>query len=198
MNACSFTAGADYRLYAATMTRFSGDSTDTLIDLIASDGTTALETNDADGATGTASNSAGAVAATAGTSYVRARPFAAASRPGASRPHDFFLRVDLGSPIPEMEPTDEGPPQVPRSNGSGGRVIRAATAKHDIFAVTVNAGDTIGVIVRVDLERGAPAWNAMDGIGAFTGCFVITLERKRTTEELRLATSSKPKEPYGR
>lgn len=186
MNAHSFTAGADYRLYAGTMTRFSGGSTDTLIDVIASNGTTALETSDDDGATGTASNIAGPLVATAGTSYVRARQFDAASRPGASRPHDFFLRVDLGSPIPEMEPPDEGAPRVPRSNGSGGRVIRAATAKNDLFAITVNAGDTIGVIVRVDLERGAPAWNAMAGIGAFTGCFVITLEPKRTTEELRL------------
>ncbi|HEV2839863.1 MAG TPA: hypothetical protein VGW39_00925 [Chthoniobacterales bacterium] len=188
MNAYSFTAGADYRLHAATMTRFGGGgSADTSIDLIASDSTTALETNDDDGATGTASNIAGAVvAAAAGTSYVRARQFDAASLPGASRSHDFFLRVDLGSPIPEMEPPDEDAPQVPRSNGSGGRVIRAATAKNDLFAITVNAGDTIGVIVRVDLERGAPAWKAMAGIGALTGCFVITLERQRTTEELRL------------
>ena len=189
MNAYSFTARADYRPYAATMTRFSGGSTDTLIDLIASDGATALEANDDDGATGTASNTAGAVVAAAGTSSVRARQFDAASLPGAGRPHDFFLRVDLGSPIPEMEPPDEGAPQVPRSSGSGGRVTRAATAKNEIFAITVNAEGTIGVIVRVDLERGAPAWNAMDDIGVFTGCFVIALERKRTTQELRLTTS---------
>ena len=37
----------------------------------------------------------------------------------------------------------------------GCRVIGLATAKNDIFAITINR-DTIGGIVGVDLERGAP------------------------------------------
>jgi hypothetical protein len=39
----------------------------------------------------------------------------------------------------------------------GGRVIGPATAKYEVFVITVN-GDTIGV-VPVDLERGVPMWN---------------------------------------
>ena len=49
---------------------------------------------------------------------------------------------------------DKGVPPPPRSNGKGGRVIGTATAKRDSFAITVD-GSTIGVIVAIDLERGA-------------------------------------------
>jgi hypothetical protein len=35
-------------------------------------------------------------------------------------------------------------------------VIRTATARVGTFAIAVNAANTIGVIVGVDLERGAP------------------------------------------
>jgi hypothetical protein len=142
----SFTAGADYRMYAATMTGCSGGSTDTPRDVIASEGTTVLEADD----------DSGGIA-------------------GAIRPYDFYLRVLSGSPIPETEPNDEGAPQAPRSNGGMSRVIGPATAKNDSFAITVNGEDTIGVIVAVDLERGAPVWNVIAGTGVFTGSFVITL-----------------------
>jgi len=37
-------------------------------------------------------------------------------------------------------------------------VIRAATAKEGFFAITVDDVDTIGVIVGVELERGAAGW----------------------------------------
>jgi hypothetical protein len=77
--------------------------------------------------------------------------------------------------MPEMEPNDGLLPQVPRSNGWRSRVIGPATAKNDSFAITVNGEDTIGVIVAVDLERGAPVWNVIAGTGVFTGSFIITL-----------------------
>jgi hypothetical protein len=44
-------------------------------------------------------------------------------------------------------------------------VIRAATAKEGFFAITVNDVDTIGVIVGVELERGAPGWEMFAGRG---------------------------------
>lgn len=146
MNAYSFTSGADYRGYAATMTGFSGGGAGTVTGLVASDGTALLETED--GTIG--------------------------SLPGPIGPCDFFLCVDLGSPIPEMEPTNEGAPHAPRSNGLRDRVIGAATAKNGIFAITVN-GDTIGVIGPVGLERGAPEWKVNAGNGEFTGSFIIAL-----------------------
>ena len=75
-------------------------------------------------------------------------------------PHyDFLERVLSESPIPELVPPDKGAPQVPRSNGRECRVIRTATARGNTFGITVSGKDTIGVIVCVDLERGAPEKN---------------------------------------
>lgn len=146
VNAYSFTAGADYPGYAATMTGFSDCCAGTVTGLVASDGTALLEIED--GAIG--------------------------NPPGPTAPSDFFLCVDLGSPIPEMEPTNEVAPHAPRSNGLRDRVVGAATAKNGIFAITVN-GDTIGVIGPVGLERGAPEWKVNAGSGGFAGSFIITL-----------------------
>ena len=175
MDAQSFTAGADYRMFAATMTGFSGGSADTLRDIIASESTTVLEADDDGGAIGASSNIAGRVLPI-GAYYVRGRRFNPTSPPGTIHPYDFYLRVLSGSPIPEREPNDEGAPQAPRSSGWGSRVIGLATAKNESFAITVNGRDTIGVIVAVDLERGAPVWNVIAGTGVFTGAFVITLQ----------------------
>jgi hypothetical protein len=73
-----------------------------------------------------------------------------------------------------MEPTHGVAPPAPRSNGWRGRVIGPATAKNEVFAITVN-GQMIGVIVFADLERGVPEWNVIAGSGVFTGSFIITL-----------------------
>jgi hypothetical protein len=181
VDAQSFTAGADYRMYAATMTGFSGGSADTLREVVASEGTTALEADDDGGAIGTPSNIAG-TALPIGTYYVRGRRFNTTSPPGTIHPYDFYLRVLSGSPIPERGPNDEGAPQAPRSNGRRSRVIGPAAAKNDSFAITVNGRDTIGVIVAVDLERGAPVWNVIAGTGKFTGAFVITLRPEAADE----------------
>jgi len=175
VDAHSFTAGADYRMYAATMTGFSGGAAETLRDVIASENTTVLVADDDAGAIRTPAHIAGTVLPI-GTYYVRGRRFNTASPPGAIRPYEFYLRVLSGSPIPERQPHHEGAPQAPRSNGRRSRVIGPAAAKHDSFAITVNGRDTIGVIVAVDLERGAPVWNVIAGTGKFTGAFVITLQ----------------------
>jgi hypothetical protein len=63
VDAYSFTAGADYRVYAATMTGFDGGFAETLRDIIASDGTTMLEAEDEDGAIGSASNTGDTIVA---------------------------------------------------------------------------------------------------------------------------------------
>ena len=175
MDAHSFTVGADYRIYSATTTGFYGGSFETLRDVIASDGVAARTANDDGGAIASALNVAGTVLRGTGTSYVRVRQIDDASRPDMIHQYDFYVRVLSGSPIPEMEPSDEDAPEVPRSNGWRGRVIGPATAKSGGFAITVNGRDTIGVIVAVDLERGAPVWSVIAGSGVFTGSFTITL-----------------------
>jgi hypothetical protein len=172
MDAHSFTAGADYRIHAATI---SGGSADTLRNAIASNSAAVLKAHDGGGAAGSPSNIAGTVLPTVGTCYVKVRQFNTTSHLGAVLSYDFYVRVLSGSPIPEMEPNDEGAPEAPRSNGWGCRVIGPATAKNEVFAITVNGKDTIGVIVGVDLERGAPVWNVIAGTGEFTGSFIIIL-----------------------
>lgn len=169
MDAHSFTVGADYRAYSATTTGLSGGATGTLRDVIALNSTTVLEA-DEDEAVMNAPKFAGTVPAAAGTYYVR--QFNAASLPGTTRPFYFYVRALTGSPIPKAENV-EGTPPAPRSNGWRSRVIGPATAKDDAFAITVDGGDTIGVIVCVDLERGAPEWNLIPRIGVFTGCFIM-------------------------
>jgi hypothetical protein len=175
MDAHSFTAGADYRIHAATLTGFSGGSADMLRDVVASDSSMWLEEEDCGGTSGSRSKIAGTVLPTTGTHYVRVRQFNTTSLSGTIHSYHFYLRVLSGSPIPEKEPDNDGPPQAPRSNGWGSRVIGPATAKNDSFAITVNGSDAIGVIAGVDLERGAPVWKLIAGTGVFTGSFIITL-----------------------
>lgn len=174
MDEHSFTAGADYRIHAATMTGFSGGSADTLRDVIASDGKAVLEKDGEEGAGRSPLNVAGTVLPMARTNYSKAQWFNTASLPAAIRSSDFYVRVLSGSPIPEMEPNHGVAPQAPRSNGWRGRVIGPAKAKTGVFAITVH-GHMIGVIVFVDLERGVPVWNVIAGSGVFTGSFIITL-----------------------
>jgi hypothetical protein len=104
VDALSFTAGTDDRLYAATMTGFGSGFAETLRDIIASNGTTMLETDNVDGAIGSASNT----------------------------------------------------------------------------------GDTIAVIVNVDPVRAAPRWRMMDGIGAFSGSFIINCNGSGRRKRLRI------------
>ena len=175
MDAHSFTVGADYRIYSATTTGFSGGAADTLSDVIASDDRTVLEASEEGGAIRSPSSIARTVLPTTATCcYVRVRQATITSLRGPIRPYDFYVRVLSGSPGPETEP-NEGVPPAPRSNGWRGRVIGPATAKTGCFAITVNGRDTIGVIVAVDLERGAPVWDVIEGGGMFTGSFILIL-----------------------
>lgn len=174
MDEYSFTAGADYRIYAATLTGFSGGSADTLSEVVASNGTTVLEADGDEGTIGSPSEIAGTALATAGTHHVEAWQFETTSLPATIRPYDFYLRVLSESPIPEMEPNHGVAPQALHSNGWRGRVIGPATAKNEVFAITVN-GQMIGVIVFVDLECGVPEWKMIARSGVFTGSFIITL-----------------------
>ncbi len=66
--------------------------------------------------------------------------------------HHFCARLLSKSPLPELV-FPSAPPAL-RSSGWGCRVIDAAKAKNEIFAITVNEDTILGVVL-VDLERGA-------------------------------------------
>lgn len=61
-----------------------------------------------------------------------------------------------------------------RAPTAGGPGDRTAKAKYEVFAITVNGRNTIGV-VSVDLERGVPVWKSITGTGLFAGSFIILL-----------------------
>jgi hypothetical protein len=74
--------------------------------------------------------------------------------PGAIHRFKAFACAVSGSPMPEREPDDgcSASAALQRLRGPGDG---AATAKYEVFAITVNGRNTIGV-VSVDLERGVP------------------------------------------
>ena len=69
----SFTAAAGDRVFAATMTGFSGGDTDTLIDIIGIDGTTVIETDDDDGGIASLASSLAGTLLPTGRHLLRAR-----------------------------------------------------------------------------------------------------------------------------
>ena len=101
----SFTANAGDRVYAAVMTSFSSNaSTDSVLTLFASDGTTVVETDDNDGSLGSSSSTiAGANIVSGGAYFLQVKHFSATSH---LRPYHLHVRVQSGSPTAEVEPND--------------------------------------------------------------------------------------------
>src|SRR5262245_23916363 len=129
----SFTASAGNRIYVATMTAAtaSGSSNDTILDVIASDGVTVIETDDQNGFfSGSASTIAGAVIPVAGTYYIRVRGFAISNQ---IRPYHLHFRVQTGAATPEVEPNDT-----------------TGTAQADTKATAIARGGVPGAAPRLD------------------------------------------------
>ena len=100
------------KIYAATMTSGSGGGNgDTVLEVIASDGSTVLELDDEDGTFGGSSSSiAGTLLATPGTYYLRVTNSFRPPLPIA--PYDLYFAVRSGAPTAETEPNNNGTPQV--------------------------------------------------------------------------------------
>jgi subtilisin-like proprotein convertase family protein len=161
----SFTAGLGDRVYAATMTSASASaSVDSVLDLIASDGTTVLETDNDDGSFGaTSSGIAGFAIPSAGTYFLRVRHNSATAQ---IRPYDLYFTLQSGSPTPETEPNDTFPGQaLPASGWVSGSTSSATDL--DFYSIALNAGDTVFLSLDLDPERDTVEWNAQLGFGAF-------------------------------
>ena len=87
------------------MTSFSSNaSTDSVLTLFASDGTTVVETDDNDGSLGGSSSSiAGANIVSGGAYFLQVKHFSATNH---LRPYHLHVRVQSGSPTAEVEPND--------------------------------------------------------------------------------------------
>lgn len=160
----SFTANAGDRVHAATMTSFSSNgSTDSQLELFASDGTTSIEFDDDSGSFGGLSSAiAGATIPASGTYYLRVKHFSAANQ---LRPYELYLNVVSGAATAETEPND-ATPQVLAANGwmSGST---SSTTDIDLYSISLNAGETVYLSLDNDPERDNVEWNMQLGLGQF-------------------------------
>lgn len=165
----SFSATAGDRVYLAAMTSGSaGSSTDSQLTLLASDGSTTIEFDDDNGSfAGLSSSIAGATIPSTGTYFIRINDFTAGTT--SERPYELHLRVQSGTPTPEIEANDTpATANVLPANGwvSGTRNPAVAT-EQDWFSLNLNAGDTVYLALDLDPERDAVSWNGRLGFGLF-------------------------------
>ena len=165
----SFTASAGDRVYAAAMTSFSaGNSTDSQLTILASDGTTVLEFDDDNGSFAALSSSiAGTTIPTAGTYFIKVNDFTAGTT--SERSYELHFRLQSGAPTPEVESNDTPATANPLpANGwvSGTRNPAAAT-EQDWFSLSLNAGDTVYLSLDLDPERDGTTWNGRLGFALF-------------------------------
>jgi len=161
----SFTAAAGDRIYAALMTSLSASgNSDSVLQLIDSDGSTVLETDLDDGSFGAVSSSiAGAVLPAAGTYYLRVSAQSAADQ---IRPYRLYLQLRGGIPVAESEPNDAAPGQ-PLPAGGWVSGDTSTTSDADFYSLALNAGDTVFISLDLDPERDTTEWNGQLGFGLF-------------------------------
>ena len=161
----SFTASAGDRVYAATMTLGSPSSTDSILNIIDSDGTTVLESDDNNGFFGSNSSSiAGRVLPTGDTYYIRVNGLNPASE---IRPYDLFVAVRSGTPVPETEPNSPTPETLPGTGWVDGTI--SDPADQDRFNVTLSKGDTLFASLDVDPDRDENEFNGNLVFSTFGG-----------------------------
>ena len=165
----SFSASAGDFVYAAVMTAFSsGNSTDSQLTLLDTNGTTVIEFDDDDGSFTTFSSSiAGAAIPATGTYFLKVNDFTAGTT--SQRPYELHFRLQTGAPTPEVESNDTPATANPLpANGwvSGTRNPAAAT-EQDWFSLTLAAGDTVFLSLDMNPERDAVEWNGRLGFALF-------------------------------
>jgi uncharacterized repeat protein (TIGR01451 family) len=165
----SFSANAGDRFYAAAMTSFSaGSSTDSQLTLLASDGTTVIEFDDDNGSFAALSSTiAGATIPTTGTYFLKVNDFTAGTT--SERPYELYLRLQSGSPTPEVESNDTPATAnpLPASGWVSGTRNPAAATEQDWHSLSLNAGDTVFLSLDVNPERDGVVWNGRLGFALF-------------------------------
>jgi cysteine-rich repeat protein len=161
----SFSASMNDRIYAGTMTSWATPSQDSLLELLASDGTTVIESDDDDGVFAQFSSSiSGATITGAGsaTYYLRVKPFTS----GVINPYDLHFQLRSGSPTAETEPNGNGSSfqNLPTSKWVSGALADAADV--DGFIISASAGDTITASLDLDPERDG-GWDGQLNLQSF-------------------------------
>jgi subtilisin-like proprotein convertase family protein len=178
----SFTANAGDRVYAAVQTQWSNASGDSRLDVMASDGTTSLEFDDDNGSfSSLASAIGGTIIPAAGTYYVRVYGYSATT---VITPYYLHVRVQSGTPAPEVEPNNDliTANPLPASGWVSGNI--AATTDPDFFSFTLNAGDSVFLGLDMDPDRATSNtnWNGRLGLGIFAGNQILVVNDGSTTK----------------
>jgi uncharacterized repeat protein (TIGR01451 family) len=166
----SFLAAPGARVFAATMTASSAGAQDTVIDILDTNGTTILESDNDDGSFGGQSSAIGGVFLTnGGTYYVRVRQGATATLGDSIRPYDLYVNVVNNAPVAEVEPngTSATATSIDAAEWASGTI--GAAGDQDWYSFTAEAGDTIVAILDADPERDTPDWDPKMAMGIFNG-----------------------------
>jgi hypothetical protein len=159
----TFTAPAGSRVWLETDTggvqNAGATSRDTVVDLLAADGTTVIENDDDDGTgnggdgtieTGLASLIAGRVLTTGGTYFIRVQAFSAT---GIVNPYRLFVSLTNVAATPEVEANNT----AATANVANSPALRSGSigviGDADYYSVSANAGDTIFFPVDADPDR---------------------------------------------
>ena len=159
----TFTASAGSKVWIETDTggtqNAGATSRDTVIDLLAADGTTVIENDDDDGTgnggdgtneTGLASIIAGRTLTAGGTYFIRVQAFSAT---GIINPYRLFVSLTNVAATAEVEANDT----AATANVANSPALRSGSigvaADADYYSVSANAGDTIFFPVDADPER---------------------------------------------
>jgi hypothetical protein len=158
----TFTATAGSRVWIETDTggtqNAGATSRDTVIDLIAADGTTVIENDDDDGTgnggdgtieTGLASMISGPTLAE-GTYFIRVRAFSAT---GIVNPYRLFVSLTEVAATAEVEANDTAATANVANSPSLRSGAIGVAADVDYYSISANAGDTIFFPVDADPER---------------------------------------------
>jgi hypothetical protein len=164
----SFTVAAGDRIYAATQSLFDASASgDTVLDLLDTDGTTIIESDNNDGTFNASSSSiAGRLLPAAGTYFLRVRHNVGT---GTVRPYALHFRRQSAAPTAEVEPnnTPATATPIPASGHVSGTVTAVSPGESDFYSINLNAGDSVYLSLDMDPERDAVVWNGRLGFGLF-------------------------------
>ncbi|MFO0615936.1 MAG: PPC domain-containing protein [Polyangiaceae bacterium] len=148
----SFQANPGDRVYAMTSSQFSvNGSTDMDLNVRGTDGTTLIEFDDQNGTFGGFSPViAGAQITTAGTNFLEASYYLDGNR---VQPYQLHFAKQSGAPGPEAEPNDTTATATPLNAAGYASGALSSATDVDVYAITLNAGDTVFAALDLDPER---------------------------------------------
>ncbi|MHB9033490.1 MAG: proprotein convertase P-domain-containing protein [Anaerolineae bacterium] len=163
----SFTAEAGDRVYAATMTGFSGSEYgDTYLAVLDANGVVIEEDYD-DGTYDSFSSSiAGAVIPAAGTYYLKVTFQIDADE---IRPYHLHFKLQHGAPVAGLPPSGTPAAAVPLPVSGWVSGAFTTTSQVAYYSLELNAGDTVFASLDMDPQRSGQYWTSVLGMGFFNG-----------------------------